>query len=218
MATRDLGPCVGNGAPAQFQLDVYGEVIDAAARFAARGGDLDRDGRRMLIGLGRTVCKLWRDPDDGIWEARSGRFQHTHSKVLCWVALDRLVRMHEGGQLRAPIDHFRTQRDLIRSEIEARGYNGQLRSYTNVFDGDGVDASLLTLPLYGYVEAGDPRMRPTYTRIVETLGEDGLIYRYGTETHDGLPAGEGAFGICGFWAVESRGLAGELDAATRAGP
>jgi GH15 family glucan-1,4-alpha-glucosidase len=206
----------GNGAHAQVQLDVYGEVIDAAARFAAQGGNLDRDSRRMLIGLGQTVCKRWRDPDDGIWEARSGRFQHTHSKVLCWVALDRLVKMHESGRLRAPIEQFRTQRDLIRSEIEARGYSEQLQSYTSVFGGDDLDASLLTLPLYGYVEAGHPRMRATYTRIVERLGEAGLVYRYGTGTDDGLPAGEGAFGICSFWAVECLALAGEVEAATRA--
>lgn len=207
---------IGNDAHAQLQLDVYGEVVDAATRFAAQGGDLDRDSGRMLIGLGRTVCKRWRDPDDGIWEARSGCLHHTHSKVLCWVALDRLVRMHESGQLSVPVDQFRTHRDLIRSEIEARGYDEELQSYTSVFGGDDVDASLLTLPLYGYVEAGHPRMRSTYTRIVETLAEGGLIYRYGVGTNDGLPPGEGAFGICSFWAVECLARAGEMDAAVRA--
>jgi GH15 family glucan-1,4-alpha-glucosidase len=206
----------GNDAHAQLQLDVYGEVIDAAAQFASRGGYLDADSRRMLIGLGRTVAKRWREPDDGIWEARSARLQHTHSKVLCWVALDRLVTMHERGWLRLPTDQFRTDRDLIRSEIEARGYNEQLESYTSVFEGNELDASLLTLPLYGYVNARHPRMRKTYRRIVETLGEAGLIYRYAADTDDGLPGGEGAFGICGFWAVECLARAGETETARRA--
>lgn len=206
---------IGNDAHNQLQLDVYGEVIDAAARFARRGGRLDRDTSRMLGGIGRTVCRRWREPDEGIWEGRSGRFHHTHSKVLCWVALDRLITMHDEGHLRLPVDRLRRQRDAIRAEVEARGYNAALQSYTRTFDGDEMDASLLLLPLYGYIDAAHPRMRSTVARIHEKLSRDGLIYRYETRTDDGLPPGEGAFGICSFWAVECVAAGGDVDGATR---
>src|ERR687889_728460 len=207
---------VGNDAHGQLQLDVYGEVLDAAARFVGRGGRFDRDTSRMLNGLGHTVCRRWREPDEGIWEGRSGRFHHTHSKVLCWVALDRLVKMHKAGRLEISADLFRAHRDAVRAEIAARGYNEQVGSYTRTFGGDEMDASLLTLPLYGYIEGTHPRMRSTCARIQEKLARDSLLYRYETGTDDGLPSGEGAFGICSFWAVECVARGGDVRAATRA--
>ena len=210
---------VGNDAHHQLQLDVYGEVIDGVARFAADGGHgrFDRDTSRMLDGLGRTVCRRWREPDEGIWEGRSGRVHHTHSKALCWVALDRLIQLHEAGHLRiSSVDLFRRHRDAIRQEIETRGYNTRLGSYTRTLDGDDVDASLLTLPLYGYIAATDPRMRSTCERVRERLGRGSLLYRYETGANDGLPAGEGAFGICSFWAVECIARGGDVEGATRA--
>ena len=207
---------IGNDAQGQLQLDVYGEVLDAVSRFARRGGRFDRDTARLLDGLGRTVCRRWREPDEGIWEGRSGRFHHTHSKALCWVALDRLIRMHEAGQIKVSVDELRTEREAIRAEIEARGYNERVGSYTRTFDGDELDASLLTLPLYGYLPATHPRMRATCARIREKLARDDLLYRYESQTEDGLPPGEGAFGICSFWAVECLARGGDLEAATRA--
>jgi GH15 family glucan-1,4-alpha-glucosidase len=207
---------IGNDAHGQLQLDVYGEVLDAVSRFARRGGRFDRDTARLMDGLGHTVCKRWREPDEGIWEGRSGRFHHTHSKALCWVALDRLIQMHEAGQIRVDVDEFRAQRDAIRAEIEARGYNARLGSYTRTLDGDELDARLLTLPLYGYVDGAHPRMRSTCARIHERLGRDSLVYRYETKTDDGLPPGEGAFGICSFWAVECVARGGDVRAAMRA--
>jgi GH15 family glucan-1,4-alpha-glucosidase len=205
---------VGNDAHGQLQLDVYGEVIDAVTRFASRGGHVDRDTARMLNGLGETVCRRWREPDEGIWEGRAGRFHHTHSKVLCWVTLDRLIALHDTGRLRVDRDRFRSERDAIRTVIEARGYNPRLDSYTRLFDGDDLDASLLTLPLYGYHEGTHPRMRATCQRVHERLARDGLVYRY--QTDDGLPPGEGAFGICSFWAVECRAKGGDVEGATEA--
>ena len=207
---------IGNDAHGQLQLDVYGEVIDAVSRFARRGGRFDRDTAKLLDGLGHTVCRRWREPDEGIWEGRSGRFHHTHSKVLCWVALDRLIQMHEAGQVRVCVDAFRTEHQAIQAEIEARGYNERLDSYTRTFDGDELDASLLVLPLYGYIDGQHPRMRSTCARIHEQLARDGLIYRYAARMDDGLPPGEGAFGICSFWAVECLARGGNLDGATRA--
>jgi GH15 family glucan-1,4-alpha-glucosidase len=207
---------IGNDAHGQLQLDVYGEVIDAVARFARRGGRFDGDTVRLLEGLGRTVCKRWREPDEGIWEGRSGRFHHTHSKVLCWVALDRLIQMHDEGHLEIRVDAFRAERDAIRAEVERRGYNSRLGSYTRVFDGEELDASLLTLPLYGFVDGRHPRMRSTCARIHQRLARDGLVYRYEATTDDGLPPGEGAFGICSFWAVECLARGGDLAGATAA--
>jgi GH15 family glucan-1,4-alpha-glucosidase len=206
---------IGNDAHGQLQLDVYGEVIDAVFRFAERGGRFDRDTARLLGGLGDTVCKRWREPDEGIWEGRSGRFHHTHSKALCWVALERLIQMHDAGHLQASVTRFRVERDAIRSEIESRGFSERIGSYTRTFDGDELDASLLTLPLHGYVDAAHPRMRATWARICEQLGRGPLVYRY-RGTDDGLPRGEGAFGICSFWAVECLARGGDLARATAA--
>ena len=207
---------VGNEAHGQVQLDVYGEVLDAVARFARHGGRFDPDTVRFLEGLGRTVCERWREPDEGIWERRSGRVHHTHSKVLCWVALDRLVELSETQGLQVDVDRFRIERAAIRAEVERRGYNERIGSYTRVFDGDDLDASLLTLPLYGYVDAAHPRMESTCARIHERLGRDGLVYRYLKDTDDGLAPGEGAFGICGFWAVECRARGGDVEGAAEA--
>jgi GH15 family glucan-1,4-alpha-glucosidase len=205
---------VGNDAHGQLQLDVYGEVIDAAARFAEAGGRFDRETAHLLAGLGHTVCARWREPDEGIWEGRSGRRQHTHSKVLCWVALDRLIALHERQRLPIDVAAFQQTRDAIRETIERRGYNERLGSYTRLLDGEDLDASLLTLPLYRYIEASDPRMMATRARIAQRLGRGGLIYRYAEDARDGLPQGEGAFGICSFWAVECRALSGDVAGAT----
>jgi GH15 family glucan-1,4-alpha-glucosidase len=180
------------------------------------GGRLDHETSRLLCGLGETVCQQWREPDEGIWEGRAGRFHHTHSKALCWVALDRLIDLHEGGHLKLPVDRFRHERAAIRATIEAHGFNEAVGSYTQVLDGQDIDASLLVLPLYGYCAATDDRMRRTYHRIQEQLGRGSLIYRYKLDTDDGLPPGEGAFGICSFWAVECQALGGELAQATAA--
>ena len=210
---------VGNAAHGQLQLDAYGEVIDAAARFARYRGAFDRDTTHLLQGLGHTVCRRWREPDEGIWEIRAGRQHHTHSKVLCWVALDRLLTMHKQGHLRlttSALDRFQEERGALRTEIEVHGYNEQLQTYTRTFDGDDLDASLLTLPLYGYISGTHPRMRATCQRVRGHLGRGALVSRYSSATDDGLAPGEGAFGICSFWAVECLARGDEIAAATQA--
>jgi GH15 family glucan-1,4-alpha-glucosidase len=205
---------IGNGAVSQFQLDVYGELLDAVAHFLiATTKRLDRDTRRMLEGLGATVCRRWQEPDEGIWEVRGGRFQHTHSKALAWVALDRLLRMAEAGLLSIPKDHFKAVRDAVRAEIETRGWNEQLGSYVRTFGGDELDASLLLLPMYGYADAQGPRMRSTIERTVERLGAGPFLYRY-APGQDGVEGGgEGAFGIACFWAVEALARSGQASRA-----
>jgi GH15 family glucan-1,4-alpha-glucosidase len=207
---------VGNGAHDQIQLDVYGEVLDAISRLAQDDNFLDRDTVRFLDGFGRTVCEQWHEPDAGIWEGRSEPKHYTHSKVLCWVALDRLVELHDRYGIDIDVDRYRIERDAIRAEVEHRGYNERLQSYTQVFDGDALDASLLTLPWYGYIDGKDPRMIATVDRIRERLGHGALIYRYADDTDDGFPWGEGAFGVCGFWAVDRLARCGHVAEATEA--
>ena len=204
---------VGNASHAQLQLDVYGEVVDAAFRFVSQGGMLDRRTARVLVGLGETVRRSWRRPDEGIWEPRTVPCRHTFSSVLCWVALDRLVRLHEDGHLRGPVAGWRHTRDLLRQTIERYGYNERLGSYTSVLGGDQVDASLLQLANFEYLDPTAPRLRGTLHRVRADLGTGpGLLYRYPPGT-DGLPGGEGAFGICCFWSAEARARTGDLDGA-----
>jgi GH15 family glucan-1,4-alpha-glucosidase len=191
---------IGNGAANQLQLDVYGEVIDAVAHFVRNGGTLDRETQKMLCAFGDYVCRNWQRPDDGIWEPRSGAGHNTHSRVLCWTALDRLVELHAKGHLRgAPVDLFERNRAAIRADVEAHAWSSQLGSYAARLGGAELDAALLLIPWYGFEDAGSPRMRATYRCIRERLGaRDGLLYRYRSDDSPG----EGAFGICSFWGAE----------------
>ncbi|GAC1699477.1 MAG: glycoside hydrolase family 15 protein [Gemmatimonadaceae bacterium] len=204
---------IGNAAEQQLQMDVYGEVVDAAYQYVVRGGRLDGVTARMLAGLGETVCSRWREPDEGIWEIRSGRRHHTYSKAMCWVALDRLLKLHESGRVRVSAARFAVERDAIRHEVETRGFNESVGSYVSVFDGDTVDASLLRLARLGYADPTTPRMRGTQEVVRRLLGRNGLIYRYRPSADDGLPPGEGAFGICSFWAADAQALAGDITGA-----
>lgn len=197
---------IGNAAIKQVQLDVYGEVIDAVTHFVRSGGKLDRETEGMLTAFGEYVCKHWPEPDEGIWEPRWGKRYNTHSRVLCWLALDNLLALHHQGQLRRiPAERFAMNRALIRSEIEKRAWNPRLQSYVAELDGERVDASSLLLAWHGFEPASSERMRQTYARIRERLGAgDGLLYRY----HLPEAKREGAFGICSFWGVEFLALGG----------
>jgi GH15 family glucan-1,4-alpha-glucosidase len=202
---RDSLPVrVGNGARAQLQLDVYGEVIDASAQYARRMGRFDRSTQDVLIGLGKYVARNWNLPDEGIWEPRSGGRNHTHSRLSCWMALQRLLDLEENGILQGvPRQAFARERDRIREQIERRAWNETLESYVSVLDGDEVDATLLRIPWCGFEAAHSERMKRTYRRVQEHLGTgDGLLYRYTRQPQ------EGAFGICCFWAVEYLALGG----------
>jgi GH15 family glucan-1,4-alpha-glucosidase len=195
---------IGNAARDQLQLDVYGEVIDAAAQFAFHGGSLDREMQKALIGFGDYVAQNWDQPDEGIWEPRCGRQNHTHSRVLCWTAMDRLVRLAECDMLkRAPVEKYKNISNTIRRQIEERAWNEELQSYVSVLDGDQLDSSLLLLSWYGFAEAGSPRMRGTYRAIRQYLSTpEGLLYRFQR------PKPEGTFAICSFWEVEYLAMGG----------
>jgi GH15 family glucan-1,4-alpha-glucosidase len=203
---------IGNGAADQLQLDVYGEVIDAVAHFVRSGGTLDGETQAVLCDFGEYVCRNWQRPDEGIWEPRSGKGHNTHSRVLCWTALDRLLRLHAKGHIRrAPVDLFQHNRAAIRREVEEHAWNGELGSYVSRLGGSELDASLLLMAWYGFEDARSERMRATYRRIRERLGAaGGLLYRY----RSGDSPGEGAFGICSFWGAEILALgAGTADEA-----
>ena len=207
---------IGNDAHRQRQLDIYGEVVNAACAALAGNGRLDSESARMLTGLGDVVCRQWRESDSSIWEVRGPLRHYTFSKVMCWAALDGLLKLHDDGALvlsSAKVDAFGRERAAIEQAIERRGFNAALGSYTSVLDGDKVDASLLLMACIGYKDAGDPRMRATYDRIHQRLGRNGLLYRY--ERFDGIDGVEGAFGICGFWAIDNLAKRGDLDAAER---
>jgi GH15 family glucan-1,4-alpha-glucosidase len=206
---------IGNGAHGQVQLDVYGGVVLAAFDFVEKGGHLQADEAKLLAGFGSTVCRKWREPDSGIWEIRGPKRHYTFSKVMCWTALDCLIRLHERGCLRVDVAGFRRERDAIAQTVEVHGFNERLGSYVSELEGDRVDAALLLMACLGYKEPDDARMRSTFDKIEERLGRCGLLFRY-EDGVDGLPSREGAFGICSFWAVDNLARRGDLDAAERA--
>jgi GH15 family glucan-1,4-alpha-glucosidase len=205
---------IGNKAEGQFQLDIYGEVLDAVYAYAPLVKKFDRDSKRFIMGIGETICQLWREPDNGIWEVRSALVHHTHSKVMAWVGLDRLIKLCSKFEWNdAAVEKFRKTADAIRNEIELHGYNPALASYTREFDGSNIDASLLVLPLVDYCDPGSNRMVSTTQLIQERLSKNRLIYRY-RDVDDGLTGGEGAFVVCNFWLVENLAKSKKIKEAT----
>jgi GH15 family glucan-1,4-alpha-glucosidase len=200
---------IGNGAAKQFQLDVYGEVLDGIHSFLSFVNEFDGETREFILDLGKAICELWDQPDEGIWEVRSGRAHHTHSKVLAWVGLDRLAAMAKKYSWKAPAVEYESTKNKIKDTIERRGFNADLGAYTRTLDGHELDASVLVMPLLGYCEASSARMMSTCRAICENLSSNGLIYRY-RSVDDGLIGPEGSFGICNFWMAEVFAQAGRL--------
>jgi GH15 family glucan-1,4-alpha-glucosidase len=200
---------VGNAAATQLQLDVYGEVADAM--FQARLHGLPPAERWTAIGraLLAHLETVWREPDEGIWEVRGPRQHFTHSKVMAWVAFDRAVKSVEQLGLAGPIDRWRALRDEIHADVCRNGFDGELGSFVQAYGSKTLDASLLLLPIVGFLPPSDPRIRGTVCAIERRLVVDGLVFRYDTgETEDGLPPGEGAFLACSFWLVDNLILQG----------
>jgi GH15 family glucan-1,4-alpha-glucosidase len=200
---------IGNAASCQVQLDIYGELLDGLSQ--ARGDILApaQSGWDLQAKLVEHLLQIWDQPDDGIWEVRGGARHFTYSKVMAWVALDRTVRDAERFQLRAPLDHWRRCRDEMHATICAQGFNRSLNTFTQSFGSSDLDASLLRLPIVGFLPADDPRMRATVAAIERELVADGFVLRYRTKTDiDGLPPGEGAFLPCSFWLADAYILQG----------
>lgn len=205
---------VGNAAHHQLQLDLYGEVIDAAAQLARHCcRALDHETQELLIGLGTQALRTWHLPDQGIWEPRAEAVHHTHSRLLCWVAVDRMIDLHQGGHVALPDrGKWEAARAAIRRDIEERAWSERLRSYVGVLDRDdetALDATTLLLSWYGFEQPDSPRMCATWERLRATLGTKRGFRRYLAE-----PGWEeGAFGMCGFWAVEHLARTGAQDEA-----
>jgi GH15 family glucan-1,4-alpha-glucosidase len=196
---QNAGPVrTGNGADGQVQLDSYGEVIEAVWRVTRAGHGLSRAACDVLESFGRYVCKHWHDGDAGIWEPRGEPIQHTHSLLLCWAALDRLIDLQDHGDMRKRHRTlFSTTRDEIRSQIDQHGYNADLGAYVSVLDGDSLDATALMIGWYGFESPASERMRSTYRLLMAELSPGaGLLFRNKSDGDDG------AFGICSFWLSE----------------
>jgi GH15 family glucan-1,4-alpha-glucosidase len=207
---------IGNAAHEQFQLDVYGELVDVfhTARLHEIGAD--EDSWRIQQVLLEFLEEAWRNPDEGIWEVRGPRRHFTHSKVMAWVAADRAVKAVERWQLPGPVDKWRALRDTIHADILANGYDASRQSFVQFYGSDELDASLLVLPLVGFLPPEDPRIQGTLAAIERELLVDGLVLRYRNDQGiDGLQGQEGVFLICSFWLVDNLALAGRLDEARR---
>jgi GH15 family glucan-1,4-alpha-glucosidase len=202
---------IGNNAVGQLQLDVYGEVMNAL--HLARVGGLQADDTAWSIQctMLEHLETIWHEPDEGIWETRGGRQHFTFSKVMAWVAFDRAIASAEKFGLPGPLDHWREVRELIHATVCERSFNTQMNSFTQTYDGDQLDASLLLMPLVGFLPAADPRIAGTVAAVERDLLCEGFVMRYRTtEFNDGLPPGEGTFLACSFWLVDNLALQGRV--------
>ena len=205
---------VGNAAYKQYQLDVYGEVMDVLHLTRRLGLPPSEDAWRVQCALMRFLEKGWKEPDEGIWEVRGPRRHFTHSKVMAWVAFDRSVADVEKFGLDGPVERWRTIREEIRAEVLEQGFRSDLNAFVQYYGSDNADASLLILPALGFIAADDPRMTGTIDLIRKQLESDGLLRRYPASPDvDGLPPGEGAFLLCTFWLADTLALAGNYDEA-----
>jgi len=199
----------GNDATDQRQLDAYGEIVNLIWRWHRRGHSPDDDDWRFLVSLVDHAAEQWSQPDSGVWEWPGEPDHFVHSKVLCWAALDRGMRLADERMRRAPTGRWKRARDEVREAIEEQGYDSKRGIYVQAFDRPELDAALLLLPTVEYVGWEDERMARTVTSIREELDAgDGLLYRYSRD--DGLPGREGAFLCCSFWLVECLGRSGKL--------
>jgi GH15 family glucan-1,4-alpha-glucosidase len=207
---------IGNRAVDQLQLDTYGELMDAQYT-AARVGLLSTENAwRLARSLMRWLEHNWSQPDEGIWEVRGPRRHFTHSKVRCWVAFDRAVKMVEQFGLQGPVDRWRSIRDRIHAEVCEKGWNPRRQAFTQYYGSDALDASLLIIPQVGFLPAREPRVVKTVEAIQRDLVHDGYVLRYRTEEAgvDGLPPGEGAFLPCSFWLADALALLDRHDEAS----
>jgi GH15 family glucan-1,4-alpha-glucosidase len=207
---------IGNGAATQYQLDVYGELMDSLHQ-ARRAGIPEHPTawhvQRVLLDF---LESGWRQPDEGIWEVRGPRRHFTHSKVMAWVALDRAVKAVEQFGLAGPVGRWRPLRDEIHAEVCREGYDAERKTFTQYYGSSELDASLLMIPLVGFLPPSDPRVAGTVDAVRRELLHDGFVRRYSTSAEvDGLPAGEASFLTCTFWLADNLALLGRRREARR---
>ena len=206
---------IGNGAYSQFQLDIYGEIMDSAHIFRKFGGSVDPEYWEYLRRVVTFVIDHWREPDEGIWETRSGRQHFVFSKVMCWVAMDRAIKAATDLGLPGDVESWRKVREEIRAEIMEKGFSTERQAFVQSYGSTNLDAANLMLPLVGFIPATDPKMRATIKAIqAELTSPQGFVYRY-TDFDDGLGGTEGSFTICTFWLADNLIQLGEVDEARK---
>jgi GH15 family glucan-1,4-alpha-glucosidase len=209
---KSLPVRLGNAAAKQFQLDVYGEVMDTL--HLARGAGLppEPEAWKVQVALLKFLESHWEHPDDGLWEVRGPRRHFTHSKIMAWVAFDRAIKDAEQDSLEGPIERWRQLRDTIHAQVCESGFDSIRNSFVQSYDSTHLDASQLLIPQVGFLPADDPRVVGTIAAIERSLVVDGLVLRYSTATNvDALPPGEGTFLPCSFWLADSYLLSGRRE-------
>jgi GH15 family glucan-1,4-alpha-glucosidase len=206
---------VGNKAAGQFQLDIYGELLDAAWELVRLGVEIDDQLWQFLVDVADQACAQWTRPDYGIWEVRSEPRHFVYSKLMVHVALDRAIRLARSYDLPADLDRWERTRDAVRHTILERGFDKDRGAFVQSFGSTALDAANLLIPIVGFLPPEDPRVQSTIDLYLEELTENGVVYRYRTDngTDDGLPGHEGAFGLTTFWMVDALALSGRIDEA-----
>jgi len=207
---------IGNAAADQFQLDIYGEIMDAMHVLRKMGIPTAADSWNLQRHLVEFVAKNWAEADEGIWEIRGPRRHFTHSKVMAWLAMDRAVKAVEDFGLEGDVKRWRSVRQAIHDSVCRQGYNVSCKAFTQFYGSDRLDASILMMPLVGFLPVSDERVASTIEAIQREIMTNGLVYRYHPETSgsvDGLPPGEGAFLPCTFWLVDCLDLMGRNEEA-----
>jgi GH15 family glucan-1,4-alpha-glucosidase len=206
---------IGNDAYKQLQLDIYGELMDSVYLYNKYGDPISFDLWKNLIHLNDWVCKNWRRKDEGIWEVRGGRKEFLYSRLMCWVALDRAIRLATKRSFPAPLDKWFRVRDEIYYEIMHNFWNDKRRAFVQYKGSKTMDASNLLMPLVKFMGPTDPRWLSTLHAIEKDLVDDSLVYRYKMRdaAPDGLSGEEGTFNMCSFWYVECLSRAGDIDGA-----
>jgi GH15 family glucan-1,4-alpha-glucosidase len=203
---------IGNGAADQLQLDIYGEAMDAIFLADTHGLQVGHEGWTQLADMLNWLCENWNQPEEGIWETRGGRQQFTYGRLMSWVALDRAVRLARHRGRPADLSRWITERDRIYKEIMERGWNTKREAFIQNYANDVLDASLLLMPLVGFVAPSDPMWLSTLEAMDQELVSDSLVYRYDpSASPDGLRGTEGTFSICTFWYVDALARSGRLE-------
>ncbi|MDR0358505.1 MAG: glycoside hydrolase family 15 protein, partial [bacterium] len=203
---------IGNGAADQLQLDIYGEAIDSLYQAEQLGMRIGHPGWVNLNEVMDWLVDNWDQPDEGIWETRGGRKDFTLSRLMCWVALDRMIKIATNRGLPANLTRLITERDRVYRQIVERGWNAQKGAYVQHYGSDVMDASTLLMPLVGFAAPTDPMWQSTLRAVDRDLVSDSLVYRYDPKASpDGLPGSEGTFSICTFWYVDALARSGRLE-------
>ncbi|PIS05091.1 MAG: glycoside hydrolase family 15 protein [Candidatus Buchananbacteria bacterium CG10_big_fil_rev_8_21_14_0_10_42_9] len=198
---------IGNRAARQYQHDIYGELLNVAYETRRYGDEISRNDWKLFTKIINYVCKVWQSPDAGIWEIRGPARHYVYSKVMCWVAIDRGIKIAEKRGYPAPLPKWVAIRDEIKNEVLEKGYSDKLQSFTQTLNSEKLDASSLLIPMVGFLPYEDVRVKNTIKATMKYLMKDDLVYRY---LDDGLPGKEGTFILCTFWLVDALALSGEL--------